>query len=119
MRARPTEKRRQPRIQPYVARCRVLHDSRRTPGYLTELSLEGLRVACNAEAPPLGARVVVEVRLGSRVAYSRLPGQVRWIGAALGADRAFGITFERLSDEERAALQTVVEEFRRRAAQLA
>jgi len=83
---------------------------------VTELSVDGLRVTCESEPPALNARVVIEVRLGRKVAHTRLPGEVRWVrrGDGGGDLHSFGITFEGISEAEQQALASVVEEFRRR-----
>jgi hypothetical protein len=119
MRARITEKRRTPRIQPYVAPCRVVRGRRRFVAYLTDLSPRGGRVACDGEPPPVGTRVVLEVRIGRRVSHSRLPAVVKWARRGNGGTHTFGLTFQRISAEARRGLEAVVDDFRRLAAQIA
>ena len=114
------EKRRTPRIQPYVARCGVVAGERRLAGYLADLSPRGARVSCEAPPPVPGEAVVLEVRFGRQPRYSRLPAEVKWVKAsaegALG--HTFGLTFTGVTPEEQRVLESVVEEFHRRAAQL-
>ena len=110
------EKRKSVRIQPYVVPCRFVEGDRRGAGYVTELSVDGLRVSCEVDPPGLHSRVVIEVRLGRRVAHTRLPGEVRWVrrGAGPGSLHAFGLTFDGIDEPQRRDLQAVVEDFKRR-----
>jgi hypothetical protein len=113
-----SDKRRTPRIQPFVVPCRVVSGERRGSAFLTDLSPMGAQVTCEFEPPATGAAVVLEVRFDRRAGTSRLPAQVKWVQAG---DRrhTFGLTFEGISADERRTLEAVVEEFRRRAAQIA
>jgi hypothetical protein len=116
------EKRRTQRIEPFVAPCRVVVEgSRRVPGYLADLSPKGARVACDIEPPKPGVAVVLEVRFGRQVRYSRIPAEVKWANPApdKGTTHWFGLTFTGISADEQAALDSVVDEFQRRASQLA
>lgn len=119
MRARAKEKRKTPRIQPYVAPCLVVDHTRRIPAYVTDLSPKGARVVCDGEPPLAGAAVVIEVRIGRKVARSRLPALVKWARPGPRGSHLVGLTFEDLAGEEQGDLEAVVEEFRRRAAQIA
>src|SRR5688500_131696 len=115
----PEEKRLTPRVQPFVAPCHVATGARRLRAYLTDLSLEGARVACDAAPPALAERVTVEVRLPRQAARSRLRGKVKWVQPAENRNgHAFGITFEGMTPEGQAALAAVLAEFRRLAAEL-
>jgi chemotaxis response regulator CheB len=119
MTAAPEEKRRTPRITPFVAPCHVASGSRRMAAYLTDLSLEGARVACDSEPPAPEEWVTVEVRLPRQAERSRLPGRVKWVQPAENRKgHAFGITFEGMSAGGQAAVATVLAEFRRLAAEL-
>ena len=119
MTATPEEKRRTPRITPFVAPCHVASVARRMAAYLTDLSLEGARVACDAEPPALEEWVTVEVRLPRQAERSSLPGRVKWVQPAENRKgHAFGITFEGMSAEGQAAVATVLAEFRRLAAEV-
>ena len=119
MSAPPEEKRRTPRIQPFVAPCQIVDGAARTPGYVTELSLEGARVSCDADPPAPGASVVLEVRLPRQPARSRLAGRVKWARAAEGRPgHVFGVTFEGLAADEQANVAAVLADFRRLAAEL-
>jgi hypothetical protein len=63
--------------------------------------------------------VVLEVRLGTDAAASRLPARVKWVRASEHGDwHSFGLVFEAVSAAEQRLLDTVVEDFRRRAASL-
>jgi|SRR5919197_4437091 hypothetical protein len=115
------DKRQTPRIQPFVAGCRVLYGAgpRALAGYLTDLSPRGAQVSSEGLPPPPEAEVVLEVRLGRAPALTRLPARVKWIRPAERGDwHAFGLSFEGISAAEQRTLETVVDEFRRRAAQL-
>ena len=119
MTAIPDEKRRAPRIQPFVAPCQVAAGSRRISAYVTDLSLEGARLSCDAEPPALEDWVTVEVRLPRQLERSSLPGRVKWVRPAeSGKGHAFGITFDGLSDAGQATVGSVLAEFRRLAAKL-
>jgi hypothetical protein len=115
-----SEKRRTPRIQPYVAPCRVLDRSRRVAGYVMDLSPRGARVTVESDPPSPGTTVIVEVRFARASPHSLLPGQVRWVRGPEGpkATFTFGMTFEGLTAEQHQVLNAVVEEFRRRAEDL-
>ena len=114
------DKRRTPRIQPFVAPCRVLEGPRRLIGYLTDLSTQGAQVATQGTLPAVQAQVVLEVRLGRGVFHSRLPAKVLWVrGEGPGpGTRTFGLIFGPLNADERQALEAVVEEFRKKASEL-
>ena len=119
MTAPPEEKRRTPRIQPFVAPCHVASGARRTAAYLADLSVDGARVTCDAEPPALEEWVTVEVRLPRQAERSSLPGRVKWVQPAENRKgHTFGITFEGMSAEGRAAVATVLAEFRRLVAEL-
>jgi hypothetical protein len=112
------DKRRTPRIQPFVAPCRVLEEPgpRTLAGYLTDLSPAGAQVSTQGLPPVPESAVVLEVRLGIEPAPRRLPARVRWVRAAEHGDwHAFGLTFEAMSMAERQLLEAVIEDFRRRA----
>lgn len=115
------EKRRTPRIQPYVAPCRVLDRTRRVAGYVMDLSPRGARVSVEGDPPAAGSTVIIEVRFARTSPHSLLPGQVRWIRGPEGPKpmHTFGMTFEGLTAEQSQVLNAVVEEFRRRADELA
>jgi hypothetical protein len=115
------DKRRTPRIQPFVAACRVLEEPgpRGLAGYLTDLSPRGAQVATQGLPPVPEAPVVLEVRLGADAAATRLPARIKWVRAAEHGDwHAFGLVFEAIDAAGQAMLESVVEDFRRRAAQL-
>lgn len=116
-----TEKRKAPRIQPYVAPCRLLHRGRQLPGYLNDLGPLGARLSCDEPPPAVGEGVVLEVRFSRRAVYSPLPAIVKWSrSAARPAGRhVVGLTFREVSAEQQRLLDAVLEEFRRRAALLA
>lgn len=119
MTATPDEKRRTPRIQPFVAPCQVALGTRRISAYLTDLSLEGARVACDGEPPALEEWVTIEVRLPRQLERSSLPGRVKWVQPSeTRKGHAFGITFEGMSPAGQATVGSVLAEFRRLAAEL-
>ncbi len=110
----PGEKRKTPRIGPWVAPCIVVDGERRLSAYFTDLSVQGARVSTEEAPPALHARVVVEVRLGRAADASRVPAQVKWVRPrAKGCD--FGLTFTGVKPELQRMLEGVVEEFRRLA----
>ena len=119
MTATPEEKRRTPRVQPFVAPCHVVAAERRISAYLTDLSLDGARVACDAEAPALEEWVSLEVRLPRQSERSSLRGRVKWVQPAESRKgHTFGVTFEGMSDAGLAAVSAILALFRRLAAEL-
>ena len=114
------DQRRTPRIQPYVAPCRVLDRARRVAGYVMDLSPRGARVTVESEPPATGSTVILEVRFARTTPHSLLPGQVRWVKGPDGPKSTFtfGMTFQGLTAEQHQVLNAVVEEFRRRADEL-
>ena len=111
------EKRSTPRIQPYVAPCLIEHDGARVSGYLTDLSPRGAQVACDADPPAAESVVTLEVRLPQLRRRCRVAARVRWSRKAKEG-HACGLTFEHMDEEDRAAIEAVIEEIRRRAALL-
>src|SRR5688572_31249612 len=79
----PDEKRRSPRIQPFVAQCHVTAGARRISSYLTDLSHEGARLACEAE-PPRPRRMGDGRGPPSAAAGALEPAWAREMGAARG-----------------------------------
>jgi hypothetical protein len=112
--APPSEKRKTPRIQPWVAPCIVVDGARRLPAYFTDLSVRGARLSTDGQPPAAQARVVVEARLGRALSPSRLPGQVKWVKPA-EKGYEFGLTFVGITTELQRTLESVVEDFRRLA----
>jgi hypothetical protein len=108
-------KRQAPRIQPFVVPCRFAVGEARVPGYLTDISSRGGRVHTNAEPPPIGTAVLVEVRLRSLPTHLPVPATVRWARAAERGGFAFGCSFDAIGPEEQKVLDAVVAEFQRRA----
>jgi len=119
--ARLKEKRKSRRVQHYVAPCRIVLRSRRLPAYLADLSTQGARIVCDESLPPTGSRIVLEVRFGRSVSYSRLPGEVKWVKARKRPKPSHlcGVTFRGISGEQQLGLEYALYEFRRRAAQFA
>jgi hypothetical protein len=109
-----SEKRKTPRIQPWVSPCVVVEGSRRLPAYFTDLSIRGARLSTEAPPPAAHARVVVEVRLARALAPSRIPGQVKWV-KPVDKGFQFGLTFVGITADLQRTLEAVVEEFRRLA----
>ncbi len=111
-----SDKRRTPRLSPFVVPCRVVDGESTRPGFITELSLLGARITCD-ECPPPGASVVVEAKLGRRAVRSRLPAQVVWTGAGARGP-AFGVSFHALPEPERTTLAESVQAFQQLAQRL-
>jgi hypothetical protein len=118
---RVEEKRRTERIVPFVAACRIAKGRSRTRlgAYVTDLSLRGGRVHCDAGAPGKGAAVTIEMRVGGQLTHLRLPAAVKWVRPAPRGGHDFGFTFGRLDRAARQALEGVLGDFRRRAAAIA
>jgi len=112
------EKRKALRIQPFVAPCRYVLGEQRFPGFLTDLSTRGGRVATDSEPPAIGAALVVEARLGRQTTHVRLPGVVRWARHSPRGGFLFGVSFDRISPDAQKVLDGIVEDFRRWAAQI-
>jgi hypothetical protein len=117
--AAPAEKRRTPRIQPFVAPCRYVIGGQRVSGFLTDISQRGGRIHTEAEPPPVGATLTVEARLSRQVTHVRLPATVRWGRPAPRGGSLFGVSFDGIGPGEQKILDDVVDEFRRRAASIA
>jgi len=113
------EKRGAPRIPPFVASCRYVVGEARAAGILSDLSRSGARVHSGGDGPSPGAEVVVEVKLGRQATHVRIPGIVRWSRAAERGGSVFGLSFDGIGPAEQQIVDDVIEEFRRRAAQLA
>jgi hypothetical protein len=115
------EKRKTPRIQPFVAPCKVIDGERKFSGYLIDLSTRGARVSSNAPLASGSQEVVIEVRFNRRAPFSRLPARVQWMkpGSKPGEAAVFGVTFEGIGAAGEALLESVVREFQRHAALLA
>src|SRR5262245_9960766 len=121
MPAAPREKRRTQRIQPFVCPCTLIEGDKRLRAYLTDLSVQGARVSCDAPLPAGAQAVVLEVRFKSRGPSTRLHGRIQWRspGTKHGEAAVFGVTFDEAAADERAVLEAVVDQFRQRAALLA
>jgi hypothetical protein len=107
------------RIEPLVASCRVRYRTRRIAGHLVDLSRRGARIASEETLPKAGSRIVIEARFGALPAI-RLAGEVKWVKAApkRAAGQLCGVGFRGITGEQQLALEFVLYEFRRRAAQL-
>jgi hypothetical protein len=114
----PTPTRRNLRIQPFVASCRYLQGERRIPGFLTDLSRAGARIHSDVEPPGEGETITLEVRMGRLATHVRLPATVRWGRPSERGGHVFGVSFDGIGPDEQKILDGVIEEFRRRAAQL-
>jgi hypothetical protein len=113
------EKRQNDRIQPFVAACRYVVGGQRIPGFLTDLSNGGARIHSDVEGPAPETSIVVEVRMGRQATHVRLPATVRWGKPSQRGGFVFGMSFDGVGGDEQQVLDGVIEEFRRRAAQLA
>jgi hypothetical protein len=107
------------RIQPFVAACRYVVEDQRFPGFLMNLSSTGARIHSDSEGPPVSRSITVEVRMGRQATHVRLPATVRWGQPSSRGGFVFGVSFDGIAGEEQRILEGVIEEFRRRAAQLA
>jgi hypothetical protein len=112
------EQRKIERIQPYVAPCRLVVGERALSAYVTDLSEAGARVTSETPPPAAGTKVVLEIRIGRRPARSRLQGEVEWVRTEDGSN-LFGLSFAHLPTDQQQALNQVVADFRRRAAEIA
>jgi hypothetical protein len=90
---------------------------RRVSGYITDLSPRGAQVACDAEPPPPGSDVTLEVRFTPPTPRCTVPAHVRWCQPGQSGHQC-GLTFEDLGEEDRSILVEVIERVRRLAAQL-
>jgi len=115
-----SDKRRTPRIQPFVAPCTVHEGKRRLTGYLTDLSLKGARISCDQPLSRGTETLTLEVRFSRRSAPALLSARVKWAqtGTKPGEAAVFGVTFEGANPDELSVLDSVLEEFQRRAAEL-
>lgn len=116
----PEDKRATPRIQPFVAACRVVETTRRFSGYITDLSARGAQVSCSPIPSPEGTNLILEVRVSSSAARLLLPGRIQWVRAEAGGEarHQFGVTFSSLDEKSQAGLASVLADFQRRASQL-
>jgi hypothetical protein len=94
-----TEHRRIPRIQPFVAPCRVVLEGRALAGYLTDLSEAGARITSEAEPPVALSTVTLELRIGRVPARSRLQAKVAWVKKE-DTGATFGLSFADLPAEQ-------------------
>jgi hypothetical protein len=111
------DKRQIPRVQPFVVPCRVSEGEQRWSGYVTDMSARGAQVSLQHDAPRIGARVVLELRVRLPRTPVTLAGQVKWQRRSPTAC-IFGITFEEVPEVERQALADALEDFRRLAEEL-
>jgi hypothetical protein len=114
----PSPRRRSQRIKPFVAPCRYVLGDERIAGFLTELSREGGRLNTEAEPPAIGAPLVVELRVPRQALALRLPATVRWVRAVVQRGHEFGVSFDGASADDQKTLDTLVDEFLRRAASI-
>ena len=112
------EKRRTPRIQPFVAPCRYVLGDQRVAAFLTDLSECGGRIHTDIEPPAVGTVLTVEARLGRQATHLRIPATVRWGRPSHRGGFLFGMSFDGITPETQRVLDGVVEEFRRRAASI-
>ncbi len=116
-----SDKRHSARIQPFVARCRVLAEGRPAlTAYVTDLGLGGAQVWSDRQPPAVGTPVRLEIGFGSAASRSSLRGELKWANppAESGGRHVFGVAFSGLTPEEAAVLERVLAEFRRHAALL-
>ena len=118
---KPSDKRYSARIQPFVARCRVLAEGRPPLlAYVTDLGSGGAQVWSDREPPPVGTAVQLEIGFGSSRSRSLLRGQLKWVNprADSAARHVFGVAFSGQNPDELALLERALAEFRRHAALL-
>ena len=113
-----SEKRRVARIAPFVTPCRVTSGARRFAAYVADLSARGARVTCDDDCLSVGDEVVIDVKLGKKVAHVHLPGTVAWVRIADQGAAHFGVRFDELSPDDEKLLGEVLQEFQRLAARL-
>jgi hypothetical protein len=121
MNPRAGEKRRTPRIQPYVVPCRLtLADGRQVGGHVTDLSSQGAQVAADGDPPEAGSQLLIEIRLRRSALWPRAHAEVKWLRPAdqAGAPFTCGLTFVDLAPEAQALIEAALDEFRKRAALL-
>lgn len=112
-------KRREERVQPFVSPCKIIHGPRKFSAYITELSPDGARISCDSALPSPGTPIVIEVRFGAAAVRSRLPAEVKWVRYQEDPVCClFGVSFEGIGKDDKRVLDSVLEEFRRRAAAL-
>ena len=115
------EKRRTPRVQPYVVPCRMeLPNGRLLSGYVTDLSPIGAQVSCDGPPPAVGIQVAFEVRLRRGPAWPRLQAEVKWTQppSRENASPTCGLTFVQVDPADQALLEGALQDFQRHAAQL-
>jgi len=118
MSAADPRERQAPRIQPFVVPCRYAAGEARVPGYLSDISSRGGRVHTDAEPPPIGTTLLVEVRLRTLATHLPVPATVRWARPSERGGFVFGCSFDAIGPEEQKVLDAVVAEFQRRAASI-
>ncbi len=114
----PPEKRKTPRVAPFVAPCRLHVGAARVPAYLTDLSPRGAQIQLEAPPPKPGTAVVLEIRFGREVRYSRLQAEVIWVRPGADDGHSCGLTFTGVTTEQQRILESILDEFTRRAADL-
>jgi Tfp pilus assembly protein PilZ len=112
------EKRSTPRVQPFVVQCSVSAGDLQHSAYLTELSVDGARVVSTKDPPDAGTPLVLDIRFSRRIDPVRVPAKVVWVEPRSGprGTAVFGVSFDGISAEDRRLLDTVLGEFRRKAA---
>lgn len=118
---KPSDKRNSARIQPFVARCKVLAEGQPAlPAYVTDLGLGGAQVWSERQPPAVGTNVKIEIGFGSAASRSTLRGALKWANppAESSGRHVFGVAFSELNPDEAAVLERVLGEFRRHAALL-
>jgi len=112
------EKRSTPRVQPFVVQCGVSAGDLQHSAYLTELSVAGARVVSTKAPPAAGTALALDIRFARRMEAVRVPARVVWVEPRSGprGTVVFGVSFDGISAEDRRLLDTVLNEFRRKAA---
>lgn len=116
------EKRKTSRVGPYVAPCKIASEATRISAYVLDLSQSGAHVSSKRSPPGPGAGVTLELRLAGSLSASKISAVVRWVQPPFGGGGGmyhFGLGFDALDAETAKVLDAVLEDFRRRAAELA
>lgn len=120
-RSEEPEKRRTPRVRPYVVPCRMtLPNGRLLSGYVTDLSPLGAQVSCDGPPPAVGIRVMLEVQPRRGPSWPNLSAEIKWTRPPARANDApvCGLTFVEVEAAGQTLIEAALEEFRRRAALL-
>jgi hypothetical protein len=116
--AEGSEKRGAPRVQPFIVLCGITDGDEHRSAYLTDLSVAGARIASTQALPAAGTALRLDVRFAGQLEPVQLPVRVIWVqpGGGPRETNVFGVSFDGISLEDHRLLDTVLAEFRRKAA---